>query len=113
MRLVKRQELMTLPSGTLFAACHQPWVFGDLELKLDTIVRDGQNADFWVRTLAWVDADDTGMALDRLDAMAADSTVSHPVDEVASRHGLYDDDRLYLVYEPADTQSLIAALAST
>lgn len=113
MRLVKRQELMTLPAGTLFCELHEPWVFGGLQLKGDTIrnplIRDG-NIDFWVRQIDWPDADDTGMVLDRLDEMSADSSVSYPVDSAYGRHGLYDDDQLYLIYEPADTAALIAAI---
>lgn len=112
MRLVKRQELMTLPAGTLFAPLHQPWVFGDLELKGDTLQhnRTGENQDFWVLSLAWPEADDAGMAFDRLNAMAENPAVSYPPEYVYGRHGLYDDDRLYLVYEPADVEKLIDLL---
>lgn len=110
MRLVKRQELMTLPKGTLFAPLHQQWVFGDMEIKGDTIQWDGTNGDFWVLQLAWPDADDTGEAIDRLEKMADDPTVSYPPGYVYSRHGLYDDDRLYLVYESADVANLIRLL---
>lgn len=110
MRLVKRQELMLLPSGTLFAELQEPWVFHGLQLKLDTIVIDGVNVDFWVRSLDWPDADGTGEALERLEEMVADSSVSYPVESAWSRHGLYDDERLYLVYETADTAALIGDL---
>lgn len=110
MRLVKRQELMTLPAGTLFAELHQEWVFGGLQLKEDTIEIGGVNCDFWVRQLDWPEADDTGMAIDRLEEMAKDPTVSYPIEPAPGRHGLYDDDRLYLVYEQSDTDALITAL---
>lgn len=112
MRLVKRQELMTLPKGTLFAELHEPWVFGDVEIKGDTCLdaRTGENFDFWVLQLAWPDAVDTGEAFDRLAQMVADSTVSYPPGYVYARHGLYDDDRPYLVYEKADVDNLIRLL---
>jgi hypothetical protein len=110
MRLVKRQELMTLPAGTLFCEMHQEWVFGGLQLKGDTIASNGRNIDFWVRQIDWPDADDTGMAIDRLEEMAKDSAVSYPVESAYGRHGLYDDDRLYLAYESADTAALITEL---
>ncbi len=110
MRLVKRQELMTLPGGTLFCELQQKWVFGGLQLKMETIVTLGKNRDFWVQPLDWPEADDTGMAVDRLDEMARDSNVSYPIEQANSRHGLYDDDQLYLVYEKADTDALLSAL---
>lgn len=110
MRLVNRQELMKFPPKTLFCEMHQRWVFGGLQLKMDTIVIGGQNYDFWVQTLDWPEAHDTGEAIERLEEMVADSGVSYPVEPALVRHGLYDDDRLYLVYEPADTEALIASL---
>lgn len=112
MRLVKRQELMTLPKGTLFAELQQQWVFGDVEIKGDTCLdnRTGENCDFWVLTLAWPEADDTGQAIDRLEQMAANPTVSYPPGYVYARHGLYDDDRPYLVYEKADVDNLMRLL---
>lgn len=110
MRLVKRQELMTLPKGTLFAPLHEPWVFGDVDMKGDTFQHNGANYDFLVLSLAWPEADDTGMALDCLDEMASDSSVSYSPEYAYARHGLYDDDRLYLVYEAADAENLIRLL---
>jgi hypothetical protein len=109
-RLVKRQELMRLPTGTLFCELHEPWAFGGLQLKMDTIEHLGKNIDFWVRSLDWPEADDTGMAINRLDEMAADGNVGYPIETAETRHGLYDDDVLYLVYEQADTAALIELL---
>lgn len=109
MRIVGLQELLTLPNGTLFAELHEPWVFGDVYLKGDNL--EGTH-DFWTKSLAWPDADDTGMPFDRLDAMLADSTVSHPVETAYSR-GAYlsrPDEYRFLIYEPADTAALIGLL---
>jgi hypothetical protein len=102
---------MTLPAGTLFAKLHQEWVFGGLELKGDTFTDiAGENVDFWVRQIDWPYADDCGEAMHRLDEMAKDSTISYPIESAYGRHGSYDDDRLYLVYEPTDTAALVADL---
>ncbi len=111
MRLVRRQELMTLPAGTLFAELQQEWIFHGLELKGETYA-DGQgnNIDFYTKSLDWVDAFDCGEACQRLDEMKADPTASYPIETAYGRHGLYDDEKLYLVYEPADTAALIAEL---
>lgn len=109
MRIVGLQELMTLPNGTLFAELHEPWVFGDVLIKGDNV--PGSTCDFWTKSLNWPDVDDTGMAFDRLDAMLADSKVSHPAETAYSRGAyLSRDDYKFLVYEPADTAALIELL---
>lgn len=114
MRLVRRQELMTLPAGTLFAELQQEWVFHELQLKGETYTDgQGRNIDFMTKQLCWVDAIHTGEACRRLDEMKADPTVSYPIETAYGRHGLYDDERIYLVYEPADTQNLVAAILGT
>lgn len=105
MRLVKLPELKELPAGTLFAPMQQEWVFGELEIKGDNF-----GPDFWVRSLAWVDAFDSGEATDRLDEMALDSSVSYPINQAYQRNCDYDDESLYLVYEPDDVEYLAAEL---
>jgi hypothetical protein len=110
MRIVKRQELMTLPPGTLYCDVLQPWIFGTFCVKGDTIQWDGKNADFWERNLDSVDAWHSGEMCDRLDEMGADSTVSYPVQAAPGRYGLYDDEAMFLVYEPADVNVLRAWL---
>jgi hypothetical protein len=101
---------MTLPGGTLFCELYQEWVFGGLQLKMETITNNGKNIDFWVHALDRPEAYDTGEAIDRLEEMSHDSSVSYPLESARSRHGLYDDDRLYLVYEQSDTDAFVAAL---
>ncbi|MCT7361212.1 hypothetical protein [Mycolicibacterium llatzerense] len=110
MRIVGLQELLTLPNGTLFAELREPWVFGELYLKGDNL--GGANNDFWSKSLAWPDADESGMAFSRLDAMLVDPTVSYPADEGYTRGEYLGETRDYkfLVYEPADTAALIELL---
>lgn len=110
MRLVRRQELMTLPAGTLFCELLEEWVFHGLQLKGDTFGVNGDNVDFFTKSLDWPAAYDCGEACSRLDEMKADPAVSYPIEDAYGRHGLYDDERLYLVYERADTEALIAEL---
>lgn len=111
MRIVKRQELMDLPEGTLFAEMLQPWVFGQLSIKGESFGWDGRNQDFFELGLAWVDGSGTEECVARLDEMLADSTVSYPAESAYGREGLFDDDRAYLVYEKADVDHLIRLLA--
>lgn len=111
MRLVKRQEFLALPPGTLYAKLQEPWAFEGLALKSDTIMHGDKPGDFWSINLDWVESDDdTGMAFDRLDAMKSDPTLSYPMEWAATRGSDFDDNSVYLVYEHADTQALIAFL---
>lgn len=110
MRLVKRQELLELPAGTLFSEFIDKWYFAGLQLKGATLSDGEKNYDFLVRSLDWPEAEGTHEAIDRLDEMYEDSSVSYPTEKHYGREGLYDDEKLYLVYEPADTAALIAAL---
>lgn len=106
MKLATQAELMTLPDGTLYAVLQEPWVFGDLCIK-------GENAglkDFYERGLNWIDADDCGEAIDRLDAMMADSSLSFPVQQAYSREGYYNSGARYLVYELDDVKLLLSEL---
>ncbi|QQG96201.1 hypothetical protein HBE99_04475 [Mycobacteroides chelonae] len=106
MRLVKKQEFVTLPAGTLYCELREKWVFSELRLKGETISDD----DYWVRDLDWIDADDPGEAFKRLEAMAADSTVSFPAPESYSRGSNYRADAMYLIYERDDMVALITDL---
>ncbi|SDD59506.1 hypothetical protein SAMN04488581_2622 [Mycolicibacterium neoaurum] len=110
MRLVKRPEFLTLPPGTLYAELQQPWVFHGLALKSDTIMHGDKPGDFWSISLDCIDAHDTGEYIDRLDEMAADPTVSYPLETAPTRGSDFNDETIYLVYEPADTDTLIRLL---
>lgn len=110
MRLVKRPEFLTLPPGTLYARLRQPWIFDGIALKEETIVHGDKANDFYSIDLTGIDAHDTGEYINRLDEMLADPSVSYPLEAAPSRGSDYDDETVYLVYEPADTAALIAAL---
>ncbi|WP_164681163.1 hypothetical protein [Mycobacterium intracellulare] len=81
-------ELMALPDGTLYAPLHEPWVFGEVRIKGENV---GAN-DFYARDLNWIDANDCGEAIDRLEAMLKDGSLSFPVEQAYSREGYYDGD---------------------
>lgn len=110
MRLVRRQELMTLPAGTLFAELNEPWIFGQLCLKGETIADDDGDRDFWFRSLCWPQAFNSMEAVTRLEEMAADSSVSYPVENAEQRDGMYDDAQVYAVYEASDARVLVECL---
>lgn len=103
---------MAFPSGTLFAPLQERWVFGELAVKGETILGgDGRPIDFWLRLLDWPDASSSEEAVVILEEMAADSSLSVPVNSAEQRHGMYDDDEVFMVYEPTDTAALVADLA--
>jgi len=106
MRLVTQTELMKLPEGALYARLYRPWVFADLCIKGDNV----GSKDFYERSLNWVDANDSLEAVDRLDAMMEDSTLSFPVAQAYQREGLYEQDAHYLVYELEDVKLLVGEL---
>lgn len=106
MRLVNRKEFLELPSGTLFAECTQPWVFAALDIKGSTLSYN----DYNVRGLAWVDADSSEQAIDRLEEQLKDSTLSYPSERDYGRDGCFDEDGLYMVFERDDVLSIIEDL---
>lgn len=113
MRLVKRPEFMQLPAGTLFAPMQQKWVFGTLSVKGDTSQHGDEIGDFLKLGLTWIEGDGFSEVTDRLEEMLADSTVSYPLQSGYGREGLFDNDMVYLIYEPADVAELLAAINQT
>ncbi len=107
MKLINRYELMNLPSGTLYCTLNEPWVFGDMCIKGDTINVDGRNIDFGERGIQWVDADDSEEAVNRLDTMLEDSNRSYLVEQDYGREGMFDDNQVYMVYDGADIKSIL------
>ncbi len=110
MKLVKRQELMEMPEGTLYCELREPWIFSGLSIKGSTINIDGKNIDFGTRGLEWVDADNSGEAVDRLEEMLLDSSVNYPVEAAYGREGMFDDEQVYMVYDKADIKSIFGDL---
>ncbi len=104
MRIYNRTEFMKLPEGTLYAK-GQPWYFGDICVKGETVVWDGVNGDWYVHSFNWVDSDDTGVAIDRLNEMK-DNGASYPMQDSICRDGMFDNDDLFLVYEQDDLERL-------
>ena len=107
MRMVRRQELMTLPDGTLYAELNEPWIFGQLCIKGKTISDDDGDRDFWFRSLCWPQGSNSMEAVTRLEEMAADSSVSYPVETAEQRDGMYNDAQVYAVYEASDARVLM------
>lgn len=107
MKIVDRKTFLSLPAETLFSK-YEPCVFGDLCIKGDTL---GSN-DFAYQQIAdAIACNDSGEFADKL--LAAERTggsVALDLD-CQGRDGLFDDDQLFVVWEPADVAALIARLS--
>jgi hypothetical protein len=94
MRLVKRDELMTMPAGTIYQE-YDPAIIGPLMMKEDTCESDGQNIDWYESPIAA-----------QVDLHANVFELGCTV----CREACYDDGKFYLVHEAADIEYMIARL---
>lgn len=108
MRIVDRKTFMDMPLGTVFAEIEEPWAIGSLSVK----VENSGDIDFYETNFTWVDASDSGQAMDRLEEMLEDPNVSYPVDRAIGRNGLFNRDAVYLIYEPDDIKYIVDTLTS-
>lgn len=106
MRIVRLDEFMALPSGTLFHK-YTRCVTEPMHIKFESLgSRDWVELGF----TGYPEATSSSQEVDFLLEMENDG-VSHPLDlEGTCRHGLYPDDGLFMVYERADVEALIAYL---
>lgn len=109
MKIMKRKEFLSTPSGTLYQE-YRPCVFGDLLIKYQKI---GDN-DFVYQGLTGGEIECEGSDdLHRKLFDAENNGVSLTVDfNCCGREGYFpDDDALYAVWEKADIMALIQKLA--
>jgi hypothetical protein len=104
MRIYNRQEFMKLPAGTFFAK-GKPWYFEAIDVKDETCVIEGRNVDFFVHGLTWVEANDSGEAIDRLEEMKERGD-SYPMQDSICRDGCFDEEDIFLVYEKEDLERI-------
>jgi hypothetical protein len=106
MKIINREEFLKLPSGVLFSD-YYPCVFSGLSIKLESLGA----IDFCYKELIGnVKFDEATEMMDMLDD-AEENGSSFPLDfDTAQRDGMYQEEGLYAIYEPADIQGLIAKL---
>lgn len=109
MRLIKQQEMLQQPAGTLFAALIEKWVFSDLAIKGDTW-KSGSCSGFWEHSIAWIADDNDVTPFDALEAMYDDPAQSCPMETAPTRHDCWDPEKRYLILEPADISTFIKAI---
>lgn len=98
-RVVDRKTFLTLPPGTIYAKGVK-WAFDGLAIKGESLENDW----YYVQP-AWVDADDSEEALDRLEAMLEHGH-SYSIETAEGRDGYFDADAVFLVLEQSDLKIL-------
>jgi hypothetical protein len=103
MRIYSRQAFLTLPPGTVFCK-GVPWAFGLLAVKGASVPND-----FYARDLCWIASTSESDPFRRLEAMR-DTGASVPLQTAEGRDGSYDEEEVFLVYEPSDLDALAVVL---
>ena len=104
MKILSRESFLKLPEGTIFAK-GEPWFFGNLSIKGDSMYFDSGGNDFIYLDPHWVDAHDSGEAMARLDEMLA-TGCSYPMEDAFGRDGCFEDDAVFMVFEREDLTKL-------
>mgnify|MGYP003405408353 FL=1 len=94
MKLVKRQELMTMPVGTIYQS-YDPAILGPLMRKEETCVSDGENIDWYESSIA---------------AQVDLNSNMFELGGSICREGCFDDTTFYLVYEAEDVVQMTTRL---
>jgi len=109
MKIMKRQEFLATPSGTLYQE-YEPSFFRDLQIKYDLIGRN----DFVVQNVSHgaIKCEGPADMLLQLDLAQFDGRSVEMDFDCCGREGIFpDDDALYAVWEKADIMALIQKLA--
>ena len=111
MKIVSRKEFMKLPLGTVFSY-YEPCVFHDLNVKASDL-KEGWEVDFlYDEIIGAIDSHSSEDRSDKCEAMERGESV--PMDfESTGREGLFDEERLYAIYEKEDVEKLIDRLKMT
>lgn len=99
MRVVDRKTFLKLPAGTIYCK-GEPWVFGSICIKDDSLENDWIYLD-----PSWPSANDPGEACGLMQA-SLDTGSSFPGEDAFGRDGCFNDDAVFLIYEPADLLAL-------
>lgn len=103
MKIYTRKDFLELPNGTVYHE-GEPWAFGDIQIKHETWKND------WLyQSFGWIEAQNSNEATDRLYEMQ-ETGVSYPLDTSWSRNGLFEEESIFLVYEPDDIDTMIESL---
>jgi hypothetical protein len=106
MRIYTRQAFLALPPGTVFSK-GKPWAFHGFMVKGKTWTYGV--GDFYYQDLAWIDSQGDTDQYDKFTAML-EQGASVPLNTMEQRDGCFDEDEIFLVYEPGDLRAVITAM---
>jgi len=110
MKVVKHEDFLRLPSGTVFCE-FEPMCFGQLCIKKDTIVHaDGSCLDFFFTPLTGDDVVSSEDKSDTLERSLEHGYTFFPYFKGLERQGKYNKSQLYIVWEPKDLMGLVIEL---
>lgn len=111
MKLLTRQEFMELPPGVLYAE-FAPCTFGEVLIKGETIVHNGENID-WFHDGALIGDFEHGASSPIDDILAFNEKRQLKARfDYGGRDGCFDDTATYAVYEKEDLVDLIVTLVN-
>lgn len=99
MRIVNRKDFLALPAGTIYCKGVQ-WAFDSLSIKDDSLANDWIYLD-----MAWPSAHDPGEACGLM-SQSLETGSSFPCEDAFGRDGCFDEDAVFLIFEPADLWTL-------
>lgn len=99
MRIVNRKAFLALPAGTIYCKGVK-WAFDGICIKDDSLAND-----WFYLNMAWPAAHDTGAAVDYLETSLEDG-ISFACEDAIGRDGSFDDDAVFMIFEPADLWQL-------
>jgi len=105
MKIVDRKTFMQLPTGTMFQK-YTPEICEELCIKDSNLL----DIDFWyycIDGIHAVDGDDDVQVSDMLYQAERDGQSFNSDLRVVSRDGCFDQDQLFLIWEPADVAKLV------
>lgn len=106
MKIVDRKTFLALPGETLYSE-YDPCNFGPLQIKSDTV---GAN-DFLTQQIADAVQCNNSAEFSSILFEAQRTGASFSMDfDYLGRDGIFDDDQLFAIWEPADVAALIARL---
>lgn len=106
MRLVSRDTLLTMPSGTVYSD-YNDGVIDGLYKKGDTIINDDNQAIDW-HLIDVLDPEFNGNPYEIIEELEHGGEISYESDY--ERDSTFDDSAMYLVYSAEDVQKIIAIL---
>lgn len=102
MKLMNLEDFLKCPEGTIYR-CGYRWNFGNLSVKYGSI----ESFDWFYMRIGDIDADSSEELFNMLEDSLENKEKRLPLDlKTTERDGLYEDDRLFLVFEKHDVDQL-------